>query len=258
VRYIGAAGYGDLGLTYYGTVTPLPVPLDFDLEAPFTLQQIAFRLGPSEFFLGLRYRFSYVRVKFDDPGEAPVDEDELQSRLGGFGIVSTLDTRDNLFTPNRGMMVQVVANWDAPWFGSSFNFGSFEGTWVSYQEPMKRLVLGLRTIASTSFGDVPFYAQPFVQLRGVPLFRYVGAWVLSAEGEMRWDFWRRWSVVPFGGVGAAISERSISGGSVAWGAGLGFRYLIAREYGMRVGLDVARGPEQFAFYVVVGSSWFNP
>jgi len=37
--------------------------------------------------------------------------------------------------------------------------------------------------------------------------------------------------------------------------GVGFRYLLARVLGMRAGLDVARGPEENAFHIVVGSSW---
>jgi len=41
-----------------------------------------------------------------------------------------------------------------------------------------------------------------------------------------------------------------------WNAGGGFRYLTAREFGLHMGIDVARGPEQWAIYVVFGNSWF--
>jgi hypothetical protein len=37
--------------------------------------------------------------------------------------------------------------------------------------------------------------------------------------------------------------------------GLGFRYLIARILGLQVGVDVARGPEDWTFYVVFGRSF---
>jgi len=40
-----------------------------------------------------------------------------------------------------------------------------------------------------------------------------------------------------------------------WNAGGGFRYLTAREFGLQMGVDVARGPEQWAIYVVFGNSW---
>jgi len=35
--------------------------------------------------------------------------------------------------------------------------------------------------------------------------------------------------------------------------GGGFRYLTAREFGLQMGFDVARGPEEWAIYVVFGT-----
>jgi hypothetical protein len=37
--------------------------------------------------------------------------------------------------------------------------------------------------------------------------------------------------------------------------GVGGRYLIARRLGMHAGLDVARGPEDTVWYIVVGTNW---
>jgi hypothetical protein len=54
-----------------------------------------------------------------------------------------------------------------------------------------------------------------------------------------------------GGVGAVDSVRS----EVPWSAGGGFRYLLARSFGLRTGLDLARGPEEWAIYVVFGNAW---
>jgi hypothetical protein len=46
-------------------------------------------------------------------------------------------------------------------------------------------------------------------------------------------------------------------GDLAWSAGGGFRYLLARLFGLKMGIDVARGPEDWAFYVVFGSAWLR-
>ena len=37
----------------------------------------------------------------------------------------------------------------------------------------------------------------------------------------------------------------------------GFRYLIARWFGMYMGIDVAAGPEGWAWYIVMGSNWLG-
>jgi len=68
----------------------------------------------------------------------------------------------------------------------------------------------------------------------------------------------RWSLVGFGGYGRAFeSFDDMSKGASAWNAGMGFRYLTARLFGLKMGVDVARGPEQWAVYVVFGSSWMK-
>jgi hypothetical protein len=36
--------------------------------------------------------------------------------------------------------------------------------------------------------------------------------------------------------------------------GFGIRYLLARLFGLYTGLDIARGPEDWAFYIQVGSA----
>ncbi len=37
--------------------------------------------------------------------------------------------------------------------------------------------------------------------------------------------------------------------------GFGGRYFIARKPGLRLGIDIARGPEEWAFTIVLGSGW---
>ena len=39
--------------------------------------------------------------------------------------------------------------------------------------------------------------------------------------------------------------------------GGGFRYLVARRLGLKAGIDIARGPEEWAFYIQVGSAWLR-
>ncbi len=40
--------------------------------------------------------------------------------------------------------------------------------------------------------------------------------------------------------------------------GLGFRYELARKFGMNVGMDIAHSPGTTAIYLVVGNAWFRP
>jgi hemolysin activation/secretion protein len=79
------------------------------------------------------------------------------------------------------------------------------------------------------------------------------------EGELRWQFWQRFSVVGFVGTGAAWNdfEHYESSQSIGTG-GTGFRYELARKYGLHAGLDLAFGPDNTAVYIQVGSAWMRP
>ena len=78
--------------------------------------------------------------------------------------------------------------------------------------------------------------------------------------EARWQFYGRWSVVPFAGVGTTWLSHSLSnsnGQSVGSG-GIGFRYELASKFGLHAGLDLANSPGTNAVYIQVGSAWFRP
>jgi hypothetical protein len=73
----------------------------------------------------------------------------------------------------------------------------------------------------------------------------------------RWDFSRRWSLLGFGGAGRNLTYSDRSDDKVRWvgAGGGGFRYLLARAFDMRGGLDLTYGKDGFVFYVTMGSAW---
>ena len=86
--------------------------------------------------------------------------------------------------------------------------------------------------------------------------RYQGATAATAELRGGYDIRPRWTVLGFVGAGRAadsLSDLSSATSRTAYGAG--FRYLMAKRLGMRVGLDVAKGPEGTYVYIVMGSPW---
>ena len=104
---------------------------------------------------------------------------------------------------------------------------------------------------AATFGDTPFYLQPFISLRGAPIMRHQGEQVAQIEAELRWQFWNRFSVVGFAGAGAAWNdfERLHNTQTIVTG-GFGFRYEIARKYGIQMGL-ISPCPDNAAVYVQV-------
>jgi outer membrane protein assembly factor BamA len=235
-------------------------PLRYNLEPTGGVLRAKYRPGESASWAGLGYAFAATRVTFEAPAGTPGRPDfRRDSKVGGLTPSFTYDTRDNLFTPLRGTFVEAVVGVFSPVLGADDQFERVQLIAMWFIPLLDSLYLGLRGDAAATFGDVPFYLRPFISLRGAPIMRYQGDEIPQVEAELRWQFWRRFSAVAFGGVGTAWYDftRFDKTKTVPTG-GVGFRYEIARRYGIHMGLDVAFGPDNSAVYVPVGSAWARP
>lgn len=259
MRYTGVAGYGDINLKFYGVqsgTNPNDLAFSFNIQGFFLLQELIFRIQQSSFFIGGRYTFLSSEIAFDIFKEIPdAPKVQFDTSTGGLGLIVKYDTRDNTISPNKGHYTKFEPMFYNEAFGGDFDYSKTKIASFSYW-PISKLVLGVRIEADFSSGDVPFYDAPYINLRGIPALRYQGEDVFVSELEGRWDVTPRWSLVGFIGSGwtaDSVGELFDDSGEIAGGGG--FRYLIARKYNMRVGLDVARGPEDTVVYLAVGSSW---
>lgn len=257
IRYLGVLGYISLNLSLYRDVPNFGEQrFYFNMKGGFLIQQMIFRLGESNFFAGGRYSFYKSVSTFLEEADLPVDPVELESKTGALGPAVAFDGRDNTFTPNKGMFANVSYAIYNEYFGSDFQFQRLDTYWTGFAHPVNKLVLGLRTDFRMTTPGAPFYAKPFVMLRGIPAMRYQNDRVLVLETEERWDVTRRWSLVGFAGMGKAFSSvDDFSDKTLAYSVGGGFRYKIARLLGIYSGIDVARGNEDWAFYIQFGHYW---
>lgn len=258
IRYRGIFGYGDIKLKYYGTNNQNDRYIDFSIASYFLLQQAVFRIKDSNFLLGGVYQFSNSTVTLFEDSELINPRDKVLNN-SGIGIISEYEALNNVFSPTQGIRVNLTYSQYNEIIGSDTNFGRIS-SFMYYYKPLfnDKLISGIRLESQLALGDVPFYMLPFVNLRGVPAMRYQGELTALVETEQQFMINNRWSVVGFAGYGrTAKSLDEIDIGTNSWNAGTGFRYLIARAFGLRMGADVARGPEQWAFYIVVGTSWLR-
>jgi hypothetical protein len=222
--------------------------------------QVDWQVAPrSPWWLGLRLVYARIEPRLREDPRFPGLQDRVSSTLAGPGVQLIYDSRDNVLTPTRGLYSEtsVIAFDEA--FGGSVDFQRYEQLLMGWWPVARDVTLGARADYQQAAGETPFYARPFILMRGIPAMRYPGERVGTVEAELRWQFHGRWSVVAFGGVGAArITEGPAPRTRNAGAGGFGFRYEIARKFGMHVGVDVARGPEDTAIYLQVGNAWFRP
>ena len=235
-------------------------PLQYTLEPKGGVVRAKYRLGDSPAWLGLGYAFAATRVTFDAPAGTPgLPAFQRDSNVGGLTPSFTYDSRDNLFTANSGTFVEASVGVFARALGGDDEFQRLQLTAMHFIPLSATLHLGLRADGTATFGDVPFYLRPFISLRGAPIMRYQGDEVAQIEAEIRWQFWKRFSLVGFAGGGAAWNDfaRLDNVKTVPTG-GVGVRYELARRYGIHAGLDLAVGPDNTAVYFQMGSAWARP
>lgn len=259
IRYEGLVGYASVKLKFYGlnSTALLEEGQRFEGDALFLKQPLGFRIGGSNFFLGGEYNYSQMETRFDlGTGIPGLDGLTLDATLSGLRAFAKYENLDTPFTPSLGVEAEVGIERNDNAIGSDFDFTRLDAGVHVYRPIGSGFVIGGRLQVDAVNGDVPFYAVPFINLRGIPALRYQGESVLVGEIEARWSFHRRLSVVGFLGMGkAAASFSEIGDIPSRVTQGLGLRYYVARKLGMHAGIDVARGPEDTHYYLTIGNAW---
>jgi hypothetical protein len=252
-RYVGTLMVLGLELSQQRTrPSGRPIFIDYSLNGWGILQSLQYRVGDSDLYVGGSYSLFSNTTAVTFQGLPTLPEEE--SALAGAGLGLMYDSRNSPFTPDRGVLAEVKGTRHDSALGGDYDYWSGAGKIRGWWDPAGSLVLGLRAEASAASEGVPFWARPSVSLRGIARGRYTGDRAGTLESEVRWDFSRRWSVVGFGGAGWNVDR---DGDTSRWvgGGGLGFRYLLARAFGMRGGVDLAWGEDGFAVYLTTGSAW---
>jgi hypothetical protein len=259
-RYVGGVAAMDVHLDFYGIGGNLAPGLDklsYALEGWGTYHDLARRIGDSDHFAGLRYIYADMKTRFDAGLEgANLSPRELAKRNSELGFAWKYDSRDNIFTTRKGVEAELAATFASPSIGADNRFQYYRAHVFGYVAGGERLVVPLRADVRAARGDVPFYRLPFVDMRGIPAARYQDENAGVLEVEARYYVTPRWIVLGFLGAGRTWGRDVAFGdASSRVGKGGGFRYMIARMLNLSMGIDVARGPEDTAWYLQVGNAW---
>jgi hypothetical protein len=163
-----------------------------------------------------------------------------------------------MFSHLQKVFIQLSSTYSDEWFGGDALYGRIALDAIGYFPATKKLMVGLRYGNNYTLGDVPFYARPIIQLRGAPLMKYQDRNTMVFETEVSLDIAKRWSLVGFAGMGNAYSSiPEFDIGKSVRTMGSGFRYMIARKLGTKMGMDFAASQDDYAIYIIFGSSWLR-
>ncbi len=263
LRTLAGGGTGNINLDFFGfgaDRADVNRAVRYSLQFSGAVAQVNWQLQPrSPWALGVRYVYANVDPKLREEPIFPGLADRARVTVSAPTAILEYDTRDNIFTPTRGVYAESAYLLSRETLGATTDFERFDQILMAWKTLPHDVTLGARINYARASGGTPFFLRPFVTLRGVPDVRYQGDETVSLELEVRWQFQGRWSVVAFGGAGRSWSRGQAVSFTQGIGAGgAGFRYELARKFGMHVGVDVAHSPGTTAFYFIVGNAWFRP
>jgi len=263
-RYLGAIGYADINLDFFGSagsestgaeeVPPGGAP--FNAKGTFIDQEVKFRAGASNWFIGGHWRYLNSQVKVTS-GDPELDEFlTSDDNVSGLGLTALYENVNSNFSPTKGLTAEFEGMINDNAIGSDYDYEELKWKVRQYFTFAEKYFLSWRFDGSAINGDAPFYLEPYIELEGIPALRYQGETAATAEIRGGYNFNFRWSALAFAGGGRAAARLSDIGSEPTRTAiGAGFRYQLVRAFGLRVGLDVAKGPEDTYVYLIMGNAW---
>ncbi|MEZ9189269.1 glyceraldehyde-3-phosphate dehydrogenase [Vibrio crassostreae 9ZC13] len=260
IRYTGGGGFGVANLDLYTSINWGPIDHDLRIGTSTSVavlsQKVQFRIGHTPWMLGIKQLLAKSEIEFDNMVLDRILGNE--SVTSGLGLEAEYDTRDNLFYPTKGykLSADYMVYDDA--IGSDYNYRNLNIDGEAYIPITNKWTLGLAANYQ-SFEQQDLFvsptAKPYVSLRGVSSYRYQGDEIETIQGQLTYSITHRWKVSGFYGSGVAKQDNGISHDSTVNAGGVGFRYQIARRYGLHLGMDYAQSHEERAIYFNVGSGF---
>jgi len=209
------------------------------------------------FYAGLIYNFYYLG-NIDKEEGGILDTASIVGREGGIssgiGIILQWDTRDFNLNASRGHFIELATRHYRDYLGSDFTYNIIELEALKFFSLAPRHVLGLQFQGRFSNREVPFQQLSLLGgdklMRGYYRGRYRDKVLYALQAEYRWQFYRRFGMVVFGGLGDVSEEfNSFDFSDVKPSYGLGLRYMILRERKVNIRLDFGFGRETQGIYI---------
>ncbi len=214
-------------------------------------------------FVGFRYAFDDFKYTRVDSGGI-LDKRQVTGatggRVSGIGTQLNYDTRDALFFPRNGYVLEAYLYGEGQLTGSDFAYQRLSVDASRYFPIGKNSVVAVNAAAVLSFGDVPFHQMPVIggtkRLRGYFEGKYRDNNLLLLQSEWRFPLYKRFGGVIFGGLGEVTDK--LSGWSldnVRYNFGTGLRFTIDKAQHINIRADYGIGYKSSGFYLTIGEAF---
>jgi len=209
--------------------------------------------------IGLHFHFLQWNMMETDPQgllTAGMIPGSSGGKVSGIGLLTVLDSRDNIFSPNQGHFLELEAKHYSGFLSSDFTFSIITLNLRKYIPIFKDHVLALQTLIINQNGDPPFIAMAQLggerNMRGYYEGRYRNKNLLQFQAEYRLPLFWRFGMVLFAGAGNVADQfKTLWNNPFHLSYGLGVRFLFDKKERIFVRLDIGFGQDSTGFYITI-------
>jgi len=215
-------------------------------------------------FLGLVYEFQRVTdIQYARGGL--FDKEDISGRTGyrisGLGLSLTYDTRNNAFSPDRGVMLQGYFDHFMPFLGSDYQYTNIVLDFRRYICLLRRQVLAFQAYGFFNIGETPLRSLASLggasSMRGYYAGRYRDKDLAALQAEYRFPlFWRLGAVAfaDMGNVGKDLAELNFYCLKYSYGGGLRLALNKKEKLNLRLDYGIGYGDSR-GFYLQLGEAF---
>lgn len=259
-RIKAIAGMGTINFQYWQDIPIIGGQyIGFSTDAKFALLQVERRIY-EKLYGGVNTTITKAKTVFDLPDIIPEDLRTDERYLNNIGYLLNYDIREHQMNPYGGFNVEFKNNFFRESFGGADDFNKYELTYNHYYMlGNEKKILATRIKSTIATGSVPFQGENVVgrdDIRGYSSGKYRANQVYTMQAEYRWNFYNKLGMVAFAGVASAVDKMNqIPTTELLPGIGLGFRYLMISKERINVGIDIAKGKDDWGMYFRIGEAF---
>ena len=258
----GELGYYKYFYNYYG-IGPNSKAENletYDANFPRLISNLSYRVQPT-FLMGVQYRLDAFEIPFTDSllsKDKPIGEEG--GIISAVGLTASFDSRNDIFYPSEGLLLNFVAEFAGKPTFSSFDFSLYSIDANYYHSIVPNHIVALNIFAGTSLGSVPFTSYYYLSSgkkgRGFNDRRFIDRNMGLVQLAYRFPIYNRFRGTVFaseGNVGPNFASIFQNKPKFSYGAGL--RFQLSKKQMSHFRLDIARSKEGFQFYITIGEAF---
>ncbi len=245
---------------FYGIGNSTPDHQDVNYDALSAMADLKYTWKiTEEQSLGLNYKFGNYNITKTSDNYILSDSSVLGDKGGlvsGGGMNFSIDTRDYIFYPTRGIWFEGSAQLYPQIIMGDYKFGRYVADARWYTSTAEDVVLAVQAYGAFSSGSPPFYELPALggssRMRGYFKGRFRDRQYVMGQVELRRQFAGQFGIVLFGGVGEVMphmGDFTLTGLKYSFGGGI--RFMLDEKEKMNIRVDYGMGENTNGVYFAI-------